>query len=174
MTDSDGNFHISLFGIYGLNGSTSRGRIICSYSVSQRMTDKLTGLSCVPFMTEIANLFECNIRYKASNEVTFVAQSNNKHYLIKSYFDKYPLMTSKYLNYLSYLEGQKYLNKRLTENEIVEIQTIKNSMNNKRSYYNWDHLANFYKNSCSLMVKSPSTTRYFPVRAGATVKIFII
>jgi hypothetical protein len=33
----------------------------------------------------------------------------------------------------------------LTNKEILEIRDIKNSMNNKRTYYNWDHLNNFYK-----------------------------
>lgn len=96
-------------------------------------------------MTEIADLFKCNIRYKTDNEIRFVAQANYKHYLVKSYFNKYPLMSSKHLNYLCFLEGLNYLNKRLTIKEIMEIQVIKNSMNNKRTYYNWDHLNTFYK-----------------------------
>lgn len=51
--------------------------------------------------------------------------SNTDHNLIKLYFDKYPLMTTKYFNYLSYLEGTNYLGKRLTKKEIIKIQAIK-------------------------------------------------
>jgi len=145
MTDSDGNFHISLSGVYGLTGSTHKGRVICSFTLKQRMIDNYTGLSCIPFMTEIANLFECKINYKGINEIVFVAQANNKHHLVKSYFKKFPLMSSKYLNYLCFLQGLNFLGRRLTDKEIFEIQSIKNSMNNKRTYYNWDHLNNFYK-----------------------------
>jgi hypothetical protein len=36
------------------------------------------------------------------------------------------------------------LGKRLTREEIIEIRKIKNSMNNKREEFNWDHLENFY------------------------------
>ena len=144
MTDSDGNFHISLCGAYGLTNSISKGRIICSFTLKQRMIDKSTGLSCVPFMTKLANLFECKINYKGENEIVFVVQANSKHHLVKSYFDKFPLMSSKYLDYLCYLQGLDYLGKHLTSKEIVEIQTIKNSMNNHRIFYNWDHLNNFY------------------------------
>lgn len=65
-------------------------------------------------------------------------------FLTKLYFDKYPLMTSKYLNYLCFLQTLDYLERPLMGKEIIEIQNIKNSMNNKRIYYNWDHLNTFY------------------------------
>lgn len=86
-------------------------------------------------MTEAANLFECKINYVADNALTFYASANSKHYLVKEYFENYPLMSSKYLNYLSYLEGLNYLGKQLTDKEINEVRNIKNSMNNNRIYY---------------------------------------
>lgn len=55
-------------------------------------------------------------------------------------------MTSKYLNYLCFLQTLDYLERPLTGKDIIEIQNIKNSMNNKRIYYDWDHLNTFYKN----------------------------
>ncbi len=134
MTDSDGCFYIS--GVYGLTNSTHKGRVICSFILKQRMVDKAVNLSCVPFMREITNLFECKINYKGTNEIVFVAQANSKHYLVRSYFDKFPLMSSKYLNYICYVKALNYLGKRLTNKEIIEIQSLKNSMNNKRTYYN--------------------------------------
>lgn len=143
FTDADGNFHISLMGIYELNNLITRGRVICSFSIRQRLIDKITEESCFPFMTKIADLFKCKVTYKVGNQINLAVQANNKHYLVKSYFDKYPLRSSKYLDYLCYLQGQNYLNKSLTNKEIVEVQFIKNSMNNKRIYFNWDHLENF-------------------------------
>ena len=53
-------------------------------------------------------------------------------------------MTSKYLNYLSFIEGTYYLGKPLTDEEIIKIRKIKNHMNTKRTFYDWDHLKNFY------------------------------
>jgi len=135
---------LSLCGAYGLTNSISKGRIICSFTLKQIMIDKSTGLSCVPFMTKLANLFECKINYKGKNEIVFVVQANSKHHLVKSYFDKFPLMSSKYLDYLCYLQRLDYLGKHLTSKEIVVIQIIKNSMNNHRIFYNWDHLNNIY------------------------------
>jgi len=123
----------------------TNGIVKCSFSINQRIIDKSTGDSCVPFMTEIADLFKCKIYHKMENAIVFIANANNNHYLIKSYFDKYPLMTSKHLNYMSYLEGTNYLGRRLTYEEIINIKAIKNSMNDKRTYFNWDHLNHFYK-----------------------------
>ena len=53
-------------------------------------------------------------------------------------------MSSKYLNYLSFFKGLSYLGKRLTKEEVLEIRDIKSSMNNSRTYFNWDHLNDFY------------------------------
>lgn len=146
MTDADGNFHIGLEGTYKHNNNNNlRGRVKCTYSIKQRVIDKPTGLSCLAFMTEIADFFQCKINYKSTNAMTFLVQANSKHYLTKAYFNMYPLMTSKWLNYLCFLQGLDYLGKPLTDKEIVDIQNLKNSMNNKRTYFNWDHLINFYK-----------------------------
>jgi hypothetical protein len=35
------------------------------------------------------------------------------------------------------------LGRRLTNQEVIDIQIIKSSMNNSRTFYNWDHLNNF-------------------------------
>lgn len=100
----------------------------------------MTGDFCVSFMSKIADFFQCKIKYESENEITFFAQENSKHYLIKFYFDKYPLMTSKRLDYLCFLQALDYLGKRLTNQEIINIQKIKNYMYNNRIYFNWDHL----------------------------------
>jgi len=144
FADADGHFQISLEGNYKLNNSlslnTSRGRVKCIFSIKQKVIDKSTGDYCVPFMSKIANFFQCKIRYESNNEMTFLAQADSKHHLTKSYFNNYPLMTSKHLDYLCFLQGLNYLGKRLTNQEIVDIQVIKGFMNKNRTHFNWDHL----------------------------------
>lgn len=68
--------------------------------------------------------------------MTFLAQADSKHYITKSCFDMFPLMTSKRLDYLCFIQGLNYLGKRLTDKDIIDIQNIKNSMYNNRTYFN--------------------------------------
>ena len=147
FTCTDGHFQISLEDVYRFNKEyvslvPKRARVKCTFSIKQRVVYNLTGDSFVPIMKKIADFFQCKLKYESKNEVTFQAQTDSKHYLIKSYFDKYLLMTSKYLDYLSYSQGLNYLGKRLTYEEVINIQNIKNSMNKNRTYFNWDHLNN--------------------------------
>jgi hypothetical protein len=86
-------------------------------------------------MTEIANFLACRVYNKMDDTLVCISNVNNKYYLIKSYFEKYPLMSSKYLDYLSYLEALNYLGKDLTDEEIKEIHYIIDSMNKQRTYY---------------------------------------
>lgn len=144
FTDADGSFFIYLGGRYAIKDCAGKTRVRCIFSIKQRIIDKLSGGSCLPFMTDIANIFQSVIHYSGENAIDFKVQATSKHYLTKDYFDRYPLMTSKRLNYLSYSEGLNFLGRSLTNEEIIEIQTIKNSMNNNRSCYNWDHLNHFY------------------------------
>jgi len=132
MADSDGCFHISISNTCKIRNL----RVICSFSIGQRMIDKPLKLSCIPFMTEIANYFQCKVNIKRENKIDVVAQANCKHYLVKSYFDKFPLMSSKYLEYMCYLNGLNYLGRKLTEQEILKVRALKDSMNLRRIYFN--------------------------------------
>lgn len=115
------------------------------FTINQRQVNKRDGESCVPFMQNLANFFDCELNYKVnmneqlkkpSKAVSFFVQSDKKHQLVTSYFNRYPLMSSKRLNYLSYVKSLNYLGKRLTKEEISEIRDIKNSMNTKRTEFN--------------------------------------
>ena len=151
--DSYGHFSIKLSGAYSSDDSKIRGRVKCVFSINQSELNRVTGESNVPFMTKLAEFFQVNLNYKTESSplfkepaktVVFFAQSDRKHYIITTYLTKFPLMTSKHLNYLAFFKGLNYLGKQLTKEEILEVQDIKNSMNNKRTKYNWYHLSNFY------------------------------
>nr|QJQ35272.1 LAGLIDADG endonuclease [Fusarium lactis] len=145
--DADGGFYIGLRGRYSIKNRDLNipGEVRCRFHLTQRITDKLTNESCIPFMTEIANYFTCKLYVSNQHNIANMMVSNiNVLKIINSYLNKYPLMTSKYLNYLCYLEGINYTKKYLSDDEIDKIQYLKSSMNTTRSYYNWDHLDNFY------------------------------
>lgn len=147
FVDADGCFYIGLLGKYSVSKNNRKyGEVRCRFHLTQRIIDKLTGKSCIPFMTDIANIFRCRLYITSRhNTIRIVISKTDKLKLVNSYFNEHPLMTSKYLNYRSYMEGINYLNRQLSDDEIIEIQTIKGNMNTKRTHFNWDHLKNFYK-----------------------------
>lgn len=151
FSDSDGNFFIRLIGKYASDESQDRGRVQCVFSINQREINKRDGASCIPFMEQIAKFFGCNLNHKTSMKdyfkapakaVVFYAQSDTVHQVVTGYFDKYPLMSSKYLNYLCYKQALNYLGRRLTREETLELRNIKSSMNDSRTEFHWEHLNN--------------------------------
>jgi hypothetical protein len=144
ITDAQGNFYVYLKDNKELN--TSSNEVVgCRFAMNKTIANKWTTSTSIPFMTEIANFLACRVYNKMDDTLVCISNVNNKYYLIKSYFEKYPLMSSKYLDYLSYLEALNYLGKDLTDEEIKEIHYIIDSMNKQRTYYSWYHLSNFYK-----------------------------
>jgi hypothetical protein len=127
---------IYLGGKYSINGSKTKTQVRSIFSIKQRRIDKITGENYVPFMEKLASFLQCKLYHNLDNSVSIVTQNMAQYLIVKSYFDKYPPMTSKYLNYVSYLESYAYKNKSLTQQEIIQIQFLKNSMNNKRTNFN--------------------------------------
>jgi hypothetical protein len=71
--------------------------------------------------------------------------------ILVNYLDKFPLFSSKYLNYQDWLKAYKILIIRKEHigkdklNTYNKIKSIKDNMNKKRVFFNWDHLNKFYK-----------------------------
>lgn len=69
---------------------------------------------------------------------------------IVNYFIKYPLFSSKYLNYLDWLDAYYILiinKEHIGVNKLKtyeKVKLIKDKMNKKRKIFNWNHLKNFY------------------------------
>jgi hypothetical protein len=60
------------------------------------------------------------------------------------YFNKFPLYSSKYLDYKDWEKVALLILQRhhYFSYNIIKIDAIKNNMNLKRIYFNWDHLVN--------------------------------
>ena len=65
---------------------------------------------------------------------------------LENYLNSYPLFSSKYLDYLDWCKVLElfYIQKKKSINDIKHIQNIKSNMNNKRTYFIWNHLNFFY------------------------------
>jgi hypothetical protein len=66
--------------------------------------------------------------------------------VLLNYLCRFPLYTSKYLNYNNWKEGFILFKdgQHKTPQGLNKIKDIKENMNDKRKEYNWDHLLNFF------------------------------
>ena len=140
FVDADGGFYIRY-------SNTSKFRISCSLTIEQRMIDPISNLSYEPLFINISKFLntKLNISKHNSNKSYFLTRASNINSLkiILNYFDSYKLYSSKYLDYLNWANAAKLLlNKSAytTDNKIY-IYNLKNTMNNKRTYFNWNHLS---------------------------------
>lgn len=117
----------------------------CVVTLNQSEMNRISGESNVPFMTLLANFSQTNLLYKTANSasfkkpaklIVFFAQADKNHSFIISYLNKFPLMSSKHLNFLSFVKASQHLGKRLSAKEIKEIRLLKQSMNRKRTEFN--------------------------------------
>lgn len=68
---------------------------------------------------------------------------------VSKYFTNFPLFSSKYLDFLCWQEAHKIiLNKEHLKKKglegILKLKQLKNSMNNNRIDFTWNHLNQFY------------------------------
>lgn len=144
--DADGSFGVELLG--------QHKQVVCKFRLAQRMNHPSTALpqseqdqSYKPIMNNIANYLcvKLNVRKQTrSNRYYYIVSmsSANSKGILRSYLDKYSLLTSKLLDYKLWCCVDDLM---LTKNHTSEkgqqhIEKLKGSMNNLRLLYNWDHL----------------------------------
>lgn len=144
FVDADGSFSIQHTKVE--NGAKKR-KISCRLRIEQRMLDPITNDSYKNILSEIAMFLECKLltrkQQSTGNEYYTLAASSRKSLLvIVNYFELFPLFSSKYLDYLDWSKAVKLILSDIhyTDKGIIEIDNLKDNMNNKRTYFNWDHL----------------------------------
>ena len=135
--DADGNFYIRC----------SLKQIICKFNLEQRMIYPKTMKKYDDILNKICSAF--NVRLSTRNRINY----KNSYYIIKiekqasiklliTYLDNYSLLSSKYLDYLDWKKAFSIIINKMhfSEDGRQNILKYKNNMNNKRIYFNWDHL----------------------------------
>ncbi|PVU98264.1 hypothetical protein BB561_000014 [Smittium simulii] len=130
FTDAEGSFYISIY----KNIWTNNYKVSCEMHITQN-------IHSIKILEKIRDYFKCGI-IKVDNKLT-----NTMRYQINSYkdiadiiipfFDKYPLLTSKYLNYQTFKEAiHLMINKEhLNDSGILKFIELKKMMNRKRSFF---------------------------------------
>lgn len=141
--EADGHFSIR---------STETGkypRIECKFELCQRQKDQ-NKMDNLFYLKEIANSFECevkSIRKDKTNPQYRIRTINLKANLaVVNYITKYPLFSSKFLDFNNWLEVVKLFEKGSFNHKLnmEYVKQIKSNMNDKRTVFVWDHLQKFY------------------------------
>jgi hypothetical protein len=144
FVDSDGSFSVQHTKV---ENNAMKRKISCRLRIEQRLLDPISGDSYAYVLTDIAKFLNCNLltrkQKSTGNEYyTLTASSKISLNIIISYLDKYPLFTSKYLDYLDWKKIVLLIldNIHYTEDGLIKTDSVRDSMNRKRTYFNWDHL----------------------------------
>nr|BBE20912.1 intronic protein at intron 2 of cox1 gene [Tricholoma matsutake] len=135
--DADGSFYIRF----------SIKQIICKFSLEQRMIYPKTKesfeiiLNYISLFLNVKLAIRSRLNYKDSYYIIRVENQHSIQNLI-DYLDNYPLLSSKYLDYLEWKKAFIVIKNKnhFSEEGKILILVAKNSMNNNRNYFNWDHL----------------------------------
>nr|QJQ35168.1 LAGLIDADG endonuclease [Fusarium napiforme] len=148
--DSDGSFsvqHTKVENRASLAEPAKKRKISCRLRIEQRMLDPVTGNSYLDILTTITKFLNCSLltrtQKSTSNEYyTLAASSKYSTEILVNYLDKYPLFSSKYLDYRDWREIVLLMleNKHYTEEGLTKTDSVRDSMNRNRTYFNWDHL----------------------------------
>lgn len=158
FTDGDGNFSITLTDIKKKGKITSK-RVQTFFRLEIRQTYhrdvpvEQVGTSYFSILSKIATYLGVNLlsRIREQKDKVFysfmvISHSAASHAKVISYFDRFPLYSSKYLAYKdwSYVVEQTKLRagKVLTHKEISEVERIKAQFNSKRKSFDFSHLDN--------------------------------
>lgn len=135
--DADGCFYIR----------NSLKQIICKFNLEQRMIYPKTNENYNFILNKIclALNVKLQIRERISKKNSYYIirlENQNAIKLLIGYLDIYPLLSSKYLDFLNWkIVFNEIINKNhmtVEGRKLVSLQ--KSQMNNSRTYFNWDHL----------------------------------
>ena len=142
--DSDGSFSVQHTKV---ENNAKKRKISCRLRIEQRMLDPVTGSSYFNVLTNIAEFINCKLltrkQKSTGNEYyTLAASSKTSLEIIVNYFTRYPLFSSNYLDYKDWKEIVLLIleNKHYTEEGLIKTDSVRNSMNRQRTFFNWDHL----------------------------------
>ena len=149
FTDADGNFSINIH--KRTNRNSTRVQLFYRLEIRQtyhRLDNKGEQVSFFAIMSKLADYLSTSVLSRSRTVedkqfFSFIVTSASKSSLIKTidYFNKYPLLSSKFLDYKSWLhilELQK--SHKMTTLYLDEAIKIRKDFNNTRTTFSWNHL----------------------------------
>ncbi len=144
MSDADSNFNIILSDLKNSNYRVTRQwRLEFAQKTYHGMDQGYWAMQVSAFLnTNLltrSRILELNGVNKLYSTFIVVAHNKDSLKIIEAYFNKFPLASAKFLDFKDWETCGKYTENKSQDNRNKIIQ-IKNQMNNKRTYFNWDHI----------------------------------
>lgn len=155
FSDADGCFGITVYdrkknGVFLRTSVQTSFRIEVKQNYSKEVALEYGGSSFFYIMSEISHFFTVNLytrTRKTSGKVFYafavVAHNSKSHEILREYFSRFPLYSSKYLAYKDWCIVQDLHKGSLTKENLEKIKEIKNQFNSKRKVFDFSHLNNF-------------------------------
>ncbi len=148
FSDADANFSITISNVKNSQKTLqTRVQTFFRIEVRQNYTKASCNQSFFEIMTEICEFFTVNLysrtRTKENQKYySFMAIAHNStsHVIVRNYFDRFPLLSSKYLAYKDWCIVQDLTKQKLTKENLHKINAIKNQFNSKRIIYDFSHV----------------------------------
>lgn len=141
FVDSDGSFSVQYT---KTEQGAKKRKISCRLRIEQRMLDPITNDSYYDILNQICLFLNCKLRTRTKHQDYYIVCASNEISLriILNYFNRYPLFSTKYLDYKDWETVVNFKLSRTYHNEEISelILKLKAGMNTKRTYFNWDHL----------------------------------
>jgi LAGLIDADG endonuclease len=153
FSDANANFSINIH--KRKNKNSTRVQLYYRLEIKQtyhKLDSDGNKVSFFPLMSKLAAFLGVNVYsrsriLKDKEYYSFTVISHNKNSLlkIKNYFNQFPLISSKYLDYKDFIYILELQNKnKLTTAYLDEAIKIRKDFNSTRTTYNWSHLKNCY------------------------------
>jgi len=152
FSDADANFSIN---IHKRSNGNSRVQLYYRLEIKQtyhKLDSQGNKFSFFSIMSTIGKYLGVNVlsrtrigKDKEYFSYMIISHNKNSQKKIIEYFSSYPLLSSKYLDYKSWLYiWEKQQNNHKTFTYFEEAQDIRKDFNKSRTSYNWDHLKDCY------------------------------
>lgn len=153
FTDADGNFSITLYdrkknGQFLRTNVQTFFRLELKQNSTKEVSEGQGGNSYFYILTKIAEFLTVNLytRTRSMGDKKYyafmvIAHNSRSHQIIRNYFDKFPLYSSKYLAYIDWCIVQDlHKGKSLNKEDLDKIKKIKAQFNSKRKIFDFSHL----------------------------------
>lgn len=157
FSDADSNFSINIH--KRSNKNSTRVQLFYRLEIRQtyhRLNNSGEHVTFFSIMSKIGDFLGSNVLSRSRSNpsenkqfFSFIVMAHSKVHLKKivEYFNKYPLLSSKYLDFLSWHHVLKLQsNNSITTSYLDEAITIRKDFNKTRTTYNWNHLNTCYLN----------------------------